>query len=161
MKLSKTFLMVGLLLMACFEYGQEAKEKAQDIKPKPTRKQIQESNKISVSLPLTTPFDSDPKAKAPYLDNYQKAYRYFTAGLDFQKMDFHYGAEKSLFNAYLQGQKDGISQAVRNQMKDLIFHGSSKSYTKEIATPISGRGRWFNYDTGLYIDSSKANVQIK
>jgi len=148
--------MVGLLVMGSLGYGEE--EKAQAIKSKPTQEQIREAQKIPAPLPPTTPFDSDPKAKAVYLENYQTAYRYFMAGLDYQGMDF---PDKSLFKAYLQGQKDGISQAVRDQMKGLIFYGSSKDYTKRIVTPEGGRVQWINSDTGLYIDASKANVQIK
>ena len=159
MKLFKIVQMVGFLSMASLACGQE--EKAQEIKSKPPQKQMQESKEIPVPLPPTTPFGSDPKARAVYLENYQTAYRYFMASLNYQGMDSHCGAEKSLFTAYLQGQKDGISQAVRDQMKDLIFRGSSKDYTKWIATPEGGRVPWINSDTGLYIDSSKAGLNIK
>lgn len=156
MKLSQSFLMVGFLIMASLVYGQEAKP--QEIKSKLTQEQIRKSQNIPALLPPTTPFDSDPKAKAVYLENYQTAYRYFLAGLDYQGMDF---PDKSLFKAYLQGQKDGISQALRDQMKDLIFHPSSKDYTGRIATPERSRVPWINSDAGLYIDASKADVHIK
>ena len=156
MKPLKTVALVGFLIMASLVYGQEAKP--QEIKSKLTQEQIREAQKIPVSIPPTTPFDSDPKAKDVYLENYQTAYRYFMAGLDYQGMDF---PDKSLFKAYLQGQKDGISQAVRDQMKDLIFHPSSKDYPERIATPEGIRVPWINSDTGLYIDASKAGVHIK
>jgi hypothetical protein len=153
MNLFKTLAMVGLVGVGVV-YGEDADTNNpwQDFQQK-----IEESKKIFVCLPTSTPFDSDPKLRDIYLDQYQAGYRNIVADLKlslFPEIFFkdHHMTER-IFNVYIQGWNDGTGKALKDHPEKMQV--CPTIYKTDI------RGLLSSPDTGLYIDSSKAGVNIQ
>ena len=147
----------GLLLLlvgvgVAYGEGSDTNNPIQDLQQK-----IDESKKIAVTLPTTTPFDSDPKLRDIYLDQYQAGYRNIVADLklfQFPENFFkdHHMSER-IFNVYMQGWVDGTSKALKDHPEKAPVYPTIDKTGSERISPTP--------DTGLYIDSSKARVNIQ
>jgi hypothetical protein len=153
MNFFKTLAMVGLVGVSVV-YG----ESVDTNNPKQDSQQrIEESKKIFVYLPTSTPFDSDPKLRDIYLKQYQAGYRNIVADLkpsQFPENLFkdHHMTER-IFNVYIQGWNDGTGKALKDHPEKMQV--CPTIYKTDI------RGLLSSPDTGLYIDSSKAGVNIQ
>ena len=149
----RTLAMVGLLGVGMV-YGESADTNGTLLD---LQRKIEESKKIAVTLPATTPFDSDPKLRDIYLDQYQAGYRNIVADLkliQFPENFFkdHHMTER-IFNVYMQGWRDGTSKALKDHPEKVpVYPTIHKTGSERILTTP---------DTGLYIDSSKAGVNIE
>jgi hypothetical protein len=73
-----------------------------------TLTRLQAAKKLQIPLPLTTPYDSDPKKRDVYLEEYQSAYRSILAAVD---IGCHMGVKGVTFLAYQDGWTAGIKAA--------------------------------------------------
>lgn len=120
------------------------------------KQRIEGSKKIFVSLPAITPFDSVPKLRELYLEQYQAGYRNVVAELhldpDF-RFDFKKGVTEPVFKAVTQGWSDGTMKALKDHPEKVkVCPTIYKTDIKGIL-PAS--------DKGLYIDPSKAGVNVQ
>jgi len=100
----------------------------------PLIKRIKAAQKIIVPEPLNTPYDSDPKAKAIYTEEYIKAYRLILAAV---MVDCHLGVKGPYEKAFEDGWVDGQNTAMkRHPNKVAEMHGVSledyQRYLKEL-----------------------------
>lgn len=158
MNFFKTLAMVELVGvgMACESIGADSKDTKPDL-----QKKIEESKKIFVNLPDATPFDSDPKLRALYLHEYQAGYINIVAELylkpDF-RFDFKKGVKEADFKASTQGWSHGTMKALKDHPEKLKITPAGVTPAVDI-TNFSGIYR--KTDKGLYIESSKAGLDIQ
>lgn len=120
----------GLLLLLVgvgVVYGEDKSSNAhssesleQLVKNQPSEDQdlmrLRAAKKLPVPLPPTTPYDSDSKKKAVYLEEYQRGYRSILAAVD---IGCHMGVKGETFQAYQDGWTAGIKAARKDHPEKL------------------------------------------
>ena len=81
-----------------------------------TIKRLQAAKKLPVPLPPTTPYDSDPKKRSVYLEEYQSGYRTILAAVE---VDCHMGVKGETFHAYQDGWLDGKHAGIKDHPEKL------------------------------------------
>jgi hypothetical protein len=102
--------------------------------PDSISERIEAAQKIPVPQPKTTPYDSDPKAKAIYTEEYIKAYRLILAAV---MVDCHMGVKGPYEKAFQDGWVDGRKTAMKDHPEKVAeMYGVSledyQRYLKEV-----------------------------